>query len=380
MRIGIDGGSWTNRRGYGRFLQEIAKGLSENGESHEYVMFLDAAGAECFTPLPGFQTRVVALHEPIGTAASNDGNRSMLDLARMGRAVAKERLEVFLFPTVYSYFPLWTNIPNVVGIHDTIADRNPAFAFAGKRQEYFWKAKVRMAIWRASLVLTVSAYSGQCLESVYQVPSEKIRIVHEAASSRFCPPPDQTQREEYILYVGGISPNKNLATLIQAFGDSAARKKGWRLLLAGDVSDDGFRGCYNELVCLVSERSLDKSVEFLGYIPDGRLVDLYQRAGLFVLPSFDEGFGLPAVEAMACGTPVIASSGNAVAEVVGSAGICVSATDTEAFTKQIDRLAAEPELRARMSEQGVRRAERFTWKQAASDLLQVLQEARKQSS
>ena len=379
MRIGIDGGSWTNRRGYGRFLQEMAKALSESAERHEYVMFLDAAGAGCFKPLRGFETRVVTLREQIGTAASNDGNRPLLDLARMGRAVAKEPLDVFFFPTVYSYFPLWTGVPNVVGVHDTIADRNPAFAFAGKRQEYFWKAKVRIAIWRASLVLTVSAYSGQCLQNVYQVPPEKIRIINEAASARFCPPPDHAQRERFILYVGGISPNKNLATLIEAFGASAARKEGWRLLLAGDVSSDGFRGCYNELVQLVSKDSLDRAVEFLGYVPDDHLVHLYQRASLFVLPSFDEGFGLPAVEAMACGTPVIASSGNAVAEVVGSAGICVPATDAHAFTEQIDRVIADSELRAQMSEQGLRRAERFTWKQAASDLLQVLEEARKQS-
>lgn len=376
MRIGIDGGSWSNRRGYGRFLREIVQALAENAAQHEYVIFLDQAGADTFAPLNRFKTRVVSLTRQIGAAATNDGNRSLGDLARMGRAVARERLDVFFFPTVYSYFPLWTRVPSVVGIHDTIADRNPQFAFQGKRQELLWRTKVKWAIWNATLVMTVSAYSRECLESFYRVPPAKIRIVAEAASSKFRPPPAAHTRQPFLLYVGGISPNKNLATLIQSFHACEGRRRGWQLRLAGDYGNAGFRSCYNELLQLVRERGLTDSVEFLGYVSDSELIRLYQCAGLFVLPSYDEGFGLPAIEAMACGTPVLASSGNALAEVLGGAGICVPPSDAGALTVQMDRLISNPELRRKMSESGILRASLFSWKRAGSDLLDVLESAR----
>ena len=376
MRIGIDGGSWSNRRGYGRFLREMAKALSAAPIDHQYVLFLDRAGQDQFTHLNRFETRVVPLSQSISEAASNAGNRSLLDLARMGRAVARERFDVFFFPTVYSYFPLWNGTPSLVGIHDTIADRNPQFAFAGKRQELFWKAKVRLAIRSATLVMTVSEYSCECLENFYHVPRAKIRIVSEAASPQFHASADRSQRERFVLYVGGISPNKNLSTLIQAFALTQARSSGWRLLLAGDYVSDRFQGCYDELAGLIEQKGLGDSIEFTGYVPEDQLAKLYQNAGLFVLPSFDEGFGLPVLEAMACGTPVIASAGHALAEVMGDAGICVPASNPGALAFEIDRVVADPELQKRMSADGLRRASLFTWSQAALDLLQALGEAR----
>jgi glycosyltransferase involved in cell wall biosynthesis len=375
MRIGIDGGSWSNRRGYGRYLREIAQALSKAPAEHQYVLFLDDAGADQYTELDRFETRIVPLSQQIGTAASSDGARSLMDLARMGRAVSKEHLDMFFFPTVYSYFPLWRRIPTIVGIHDTIADRNPQLAFAGKRQELFWNLKVKMAIRSADLIMTVSGYSRRCLESFLRVPGQKIRVVSEAASARFHPPREGAARELFVLYVGGISPNKNLATLIRAFGLCEARRAGWRLLLAGDYQSDGFRGCYQELSELVQDQGLTPFVDFLGYVTDDELVDLYQRAGLFVMPSFDEGFGLPAVEAMASGVPVIASAGNALAELVGDAGICVETTDVRTFASQMDRVALNPDLQKQMSESGIARAALFTWKQSALDLLQLFDEA-----
>ena len=374
MRIGIDGGSWSNRRGYGRFLREIARALSEAPFDHDYILFLDQAGRDQFTHLNRFETRVVPLSQSISQAASNAGNRSLSDLARMGRAVARERLDVFFFPTVYSYFPLWNRTPSLVGIHDTIADRNPLFAFAGKRQELFWKAKVRLAIRNATLVMTVSQYSRKCLESFHHVPRAKIRIVSEAASRQFHAPADQNKRERFVLYVGGISPNKNLATLIEAFAMTEARGSGWRLLLAGDYVSDRFQGCYAQLAGLIEEKALGPSVEFTGYVPEDQLLKIYQSASLFVLPSFDEGFGLPVLEAMACGTPVIASAGHAVAEVIGDAGICVPPSDPSALAFEIDRVVADPDLQKRMSADGLRRASLFTWSQAALDLMQALED------
>jgi glycosyltransferase involved in cell wall biosynthesis len=376
MRIGIDGGSWSNRRGYGRFLREIVHAITRIPCDHDFTVFLDAATAREFAPLPHFQVREVTLSRSVSEAATSDGNRSPGDLFRMGRAVSKEPLDVFFYPTVYSYFPLWTRVPAVVGIHDTIADRNPHFSFATKRQEFLWKAKVRMALFQARLVMTVSEYSSRCLQDHYKVPNSRIRVVPEAASDRFEAPSLNSSREPFVLYVGGISPNKNLGTLIRAFaGLPDDRRSNWRLLLAGDYKSDGFQNCFQEMSALVRECGLQERVEFLGYVSDDDLVRLYQRASLFVMPSLDEGFGLPAVEAMASGTPVIVSDGNSLTEVVGSAGILFPAQDERALSDHMERVISNPQLWDHMSKLGIERAASFSWDHAARVLLNILEEA-----
>ncbi len=376
MRIGIDGGSWSNRRGYGRFLREVAQALSRLESEHRFVIFLDAASSRTFTPLPGFTVREVKLAHHIAEAATDSGNRSPADLLRMGRAVAGEPLDVFFFPTVYSWFPVWKRVPIVVGIHDTIADRNPRFAFAGRKQELLWKAKVRLALAQSRLVLTVSEYSRRCLQEHYGVAPERMRVVPEAASASFRSLPNGPDREKMALYAGGISPNKNLGTLVRAFAKlENEREAGWRLVLAGDFQSDGFKSCYQEIRTLVEDLGLRDQVEFPGYVTDEKLASLYQQAGLFILPSFDEGFGLPAIEAMASGTPVIVSEGNALVEVVGSAGLSFPVRDIEALAAAMRRVLGDAELRRTLSEAGIRRAAEFSWDQTARALLHVLGEA-----
>src|SRR5262249_31319378 len=156
----------------------------------------------------------------------------------------------------------------------------------------------------------------ECIGRVLGVPAWRIRVLYEAASRQFrhlngAGP----AREPFLLYVGGISPNKNLSTLIRAFHGLRTRRPNARLVLVGDYQSDGFKSCYAELKQMAISLGLDDRVQFTGYVPDEDLVAMYNRAGAFVMPSFDEGFGLPAVEAMACGAPVIVSSGNSLAEV-----------------------------------------------------------------
>ena len=343
----------------------------KSDRGHQFVMFLDRAAAREMLCLPPFSVIEVALTQPISEAAKHDGNRSPMDLLRMSYAVAKERLDVFFFPTVYSYFPLLRRVPTLMGIHDTIADRNPQFAFATPRQRLMWKAKMQAALYQADLVMTVSEYSRECLTGVHGISGERIRVVPEAAASRFHPPSADVARERFVLYVGGISPNKNLSTLVRAM---AFLNAGICLKLVGDYQSDGFRNCYSEIRSLAETLGLASRVEFIGFVPDDELVHLYQRASLFVLPSFDEGFGLPAIEAMASGVPVIVSQGNSLAEVVGNAGLTFRADDTDGLADSMNLILNDQELWLRLSEAGLRRAALYSWDRAASTLLDVLEE------
>lgn len=371
LHIGIDGGCWSNRRGYGRYARELLHAAVRAGGSHRFTIFLDSPPA---FPLPhGLEPVMVGARESVAEGARADSHRPIGDLWRMSRAVAAHRLDVFFFPSVYSYFPLLRSTRMVLGVHDTIADRNPQFAFASKRQELFWRWKVRLALLQADTVLTVSDYSRQCVEQTLGVSPARIRVVYEAASPVFRKFNPEDPRENFILYVGGISPNKNLAALVRAF--ASLKKRGdLKLMLVGDYQSDGFKGCYLELKDLVEKLGLSREVEFTGYIPDEQLCAMYNRARLFVLPSLDEGFGLPVMEAMACGAPVIIGSGNAMQEVAGDAAVAVDPRDEAALAGALERVLEDESHRADLAARSLRRAAEFSWDAAARSLLKIFEE------
>lgn len=371
MHIGIDGGCWNNRRGYGRYTRELLAAVMRVPGSNRYTIFLDSP-AEFPLP-PELKAIVVNTSQKVSESARADSRRSLADLCRMSRAVARHKLDLLFFPSVYSYFPVLRSTRMALGIHDTIADRNPRFAFESRKQELFWRWKVRLAIRQADRIVTVSEYSKRCVEQTLRVPASRIQVVHEAASPVFRKIDGIGGAGDFILFVGGISPNKNLAVLIRAFARMQSRN-GLRLLLVGDYRNDGFKGCHRELVALVESLGLDGKVVFAGYVPDPELCVLYNRARLFVLPSLDEGFGLPVLEAMACGAPVVIASGNAMEEVAGDAAVAVDSRDEGALAAALDRALNDESYRAGLAERSLRRAAQFSWDIAARSLLNTFEE------
>jgi alpha-1,3-rhamnosyl/mannosyltransferase len=379
MQVGIDGGCWSNQRGYGRVLRELMKALGETDVSNHYTVYLDSSSYPLFDLKGPFEARRVATSQGVTESATAGSHRSPRDLVRMSLAV-REPLDLFFFPSVYSYFPLMRRIPVVVGIHDTIADRNPQFSFSSKKAEWLWHAKVRLAIAQADTILTVSQYSKRSIAEWFHVPADRIAVMQEAASAQFCVREFEAPPLPFALYVGGISPNKNLALLIRAFARSRARSQGAQLLLVGDYRSDRFKGNYTELKALVAALEVGCQVVFTGFVPDEELCRLYNTCTLFVMPSLDEGFGLPAIEAMACGRPVIVSSGNSLEEVVGDAGLTVDPHSVEELTAAMDRLFSSDDLRQTLGKRAIRRAREFSWEGAARQLLEAFEQARRSAS
>lgn len=369
MRIGIDGATWTNRRGYGRFLRELVRAVAEIDRRNEYVILLDSS-ADPDDPWPApFTPRFVSTGRSVGEAATAAGRRSLGDLLRMSRAALREKLDVFFYPTVYSWFPLVQRIPTVVGVHDTMAENRPRDAFATPWNERLWRWKVAGALSRAALCLTVSDFSRRSIERVYGFPPERIRTVAEAPAGAFRPA--EVEREDFVLYAGGLSPNKNLETLVRAF----ARTRANRLVLAGDAATDGFKSSARELRALVGELGVGERVEWTGWIPDERLADLYRRAALFVMPSWEEGFGLPALEAMACGAPTAVSGGGALEEISGGAAALFDPARPDELATLIDNLLGDPERRRELSRKALARAADFSWRETARGVVACLEEA-----
>ena len=388
MRIGVDACCWSNRRGFGRFTRELLTALLEVDGRNEYLFFADRetaaesawpAGAE----LIAAPTRVAPTR-----AASADGRRSARDLWALSREVLRRRVDLFFFPAVYSYFPVFNRAKVVVTIHDLIADRRPELVFPATRQKLFWKLKQNLALRQSDLILTVSEYSRRQILDYFRLPDSRVRAISEAARPAFTRRLRDGEaahvlaryglapRDRFLLYVGGISPHKNLGTLVEALSRLRAEAgfADLRLLLVGDYAGDAFHSDYAALRGRIARLGLGSQVSFAGFVPDDDLVYLYNAAQALALPSFDEGFGLPAVEAMACGTPVIASERGSLPEVLGDAGLYFDPESVAELAGRLRDVLGDAALRERLGGAGLARSRLFTWEQAARDTVAAFEE------
>lgn len=386
MKIGIDASCWSNKRGFGRFTRELLEALIIEDSKNEYLFFVDRETAET-DEFPVKVKKIVANTEFSPTqAASAESSRSAKDLWAMSREVLKHKIDIFFSPAVYSYFPIFNRTKIIVTLHDVIADHHPELIFPNKKSHLFWRLKQNIAIRQASLILTVSENAKEQIIEYFNLPESRLRVITEAARSVFTILPhdekmnEALQRhhlkkdEKFLLYVGGISPHKNLNTLIDAF----QRLDGVKLVLVGDYKDDPFFSAYPALKKQVEELGLTEKIFFAGFVEDIDLAYLYNAATLVVLPSLEEGFGLPAVEAMACGTPVAASNRGSLPEVLGDAGVFFEPLDVENMADVIKQILNDNARRKEMSRTGLNRSKQFMWKKAATDLLAIFDELAKQ--
>lgn len=389
MRIGIDASCWSNRRGFGRFTRELLTSLAALQTGDEYVVFVDRQTADQAAFPTGWRVSVGATREAPSRAAAADGRRSLRDLWVMRRLVEREPLDVMFFPAVYSYFPIGGRVPCLVTFHDVIAETLPHLVFQTRRSRLFWNLKCRSALRRSRLLLTVSEASRRGLAEHFGVRADRIRILPEAASAAFRPM-DTTSAahraalerhrvgpgERFLLYVGGISPHKNIDTLIEAFGRLGDDRSfgDVRLVLVGDYSGDVFRTCHAELSRQAARLGVDGRVHFPGYVPDEDLAHLYSAATAFVFPSYLEGFGLPAVEAMACGAPVIASNRGSLPEVLDGAGGLFEPHDVTTLVDCLRRVLQDEAYQGELRARSLRRARDFSWEQSARQTVDLFHE------
>ena len=388
MKIGIDACCWANKRGFGRFTRELLDALLKLDKANEYLFFIDSNTGDV-EDFPSRAKLVVAKTEYSAVnAASADGRRSLSDLWAMTREVYKHKVDVFFFPAVYSYFPLLNRTKTVVTIHDMIADRHPDMVFPSRKSKFFWKLKQNLAIRQADVIATVSENSRKEIAEYFRIPKTKLRVISEAARPVFrtlagtngfasaLSKYDLAPGERFLLYVGGISPHKNLKTLITAFKQMLDHRAvdQPKLILVGDYENDPFFSAYPDLKRQVSDLGLDGKVFFTGFVPDEDLAYLYNAATMLVFPSFEEGFGLPAIEAMACGTPVAASCTGSLPEVLGDAGRFFDPSDSDSMSMVIKSLLADEPARRNMRDSGLARSQKFQWKRAAEETLAIFNE------
>jgi glycosyltransferase involved in cell wall biosynthesis len=367
MLFGFDAKrAFQNATGLGNYSRDVLRILAERHPGHRYL---------------AYGPRLVAGKLPPGVEARGPDagwSRVAPGLWRVaGLAGQLERDEVALFHGLSNELPLRierTGVRSVVTIHDLIFERFPGLYRAADRRIYRWK--FRSAAERAGLVIAVSEQTRQDLVDLYQVPPERVRVVYQGCHPVFQAPPAPGGTEEavrrlglperYLLSVGTVERRKNLGTLVRALPGLP----GLPLLVAGRET------AYADEVRREARRlGVEDRVRFLGSgLPVADLAALYRRCAVFVYPSIFEGFGIPIVEALFCGAPVVTSAGGVFPEAGGPGSAYVDPADPDALRQTLADILADEGRRGAMRAAGLEHARRFTDDAIARGLLGVYQE------
>jgi len=359
------------RAGMARYSESLVRALlHHHGQQHHFGLFYNRdRGTSPLAGLEGMPTRTVhAGYKPwrmavwLGHLAGINFNRLLPDA------------ELF-HATEHLLMPLH-GIPTVLTVHDLIYHLFPTYH---KRLNY-WYLNAAMPLFakRADALITISESSKRDLVRTYGVPPDKITVIYEAASPQFSPaPPPRVAEvksryglpERYLLALGTIEPRKNLLRLVNALHLLRQDDPSLCLVIVGSAG-----WLYQDFFSHLEKLDEPRSVLLSGYVPDPDLSAIISGAAVYVLASLYEGFGLPILEAMACGTPVVCSNTSSMPELGGNAARYFDPTDTESIARAIAAVLTDADLRAEMRERGLEQAASFSWRRAAEKTLAVYEQ------
>jgi glycosyltransferase involved in cell wall biosynthesis len=384
MRVGVDATSWVSRRGFGRFMRNAVGRLVELDADTEYVFFIDDASADSARLPERAAVRHVPLSRRSAEAAAAGSSRSVRDLLRLSGAVRRERLDAFLFPSLYTWFPV-IGTPTVVGIHDTMIEDLPDLTVPRWRERVAVNVKHRAGIRLASALFTVSEFSRRSIAARFRISPDRLHLVPEAPDPVFAPRCGDALRcglalagigpdDRFFLFFGGISPHKNVEALIDAYAMLRAERGSAvpLLVLVGELESSAYLSSAASVRQRIARHDLGQSVRLPGYVSDETLACLCTAATAVVLPSLAEGFGLPAVEAAACGAPLALSELEAHRETMGEAALYFPPDDVEALAATLALLDRDEQLRRRLSTSALAAVAGRTWDAAAHALARVI--------
>jgi glycosyltransferase involved in cell wall biosynthesis len=290
----------------------------------------------------------------------------------------RDRVEIFLSPSSY-ILPLFLSKKTriITTVHDLVAF---LFKFHNKKAKIIEKICLKWTLKKSDTILAVSSSTKKDLLDHFKVEPKKIKVVYCSASEEFKPVNKEGLKdfikktnlpEKFFLSVGTLEPRKNHVNLIKAFAHISKKYSDQHLIIVGKEGW-GFEEIYKE----VERNNLKNSVHFLGYLSGKSLVSLYNLAEAFVFPSIYEGFGIPPLEAMKCGCPVIVSNNSSLPEVVADAGILVKPEDVNSIALAMEKIIRTPELREEMIKKGLSQSKKFSWEKSSRVVLNLFQDLR----
>jgi len=378
VQIGIN--AWFLRQettGSGQYLRHLLCEFAAAGDSHRYTLFFSRAqpGHAALLDLSPQRLRQMTLTTPFDRC---NENLTKLWFEQVAVPCAARRLGLDLLHVPYWGSPLRPTTPTIVTLHDVIPLLLPAYRGGVLVRAY--TRLVGAAARRADFVLTDSVASQQDIVRHLGIPTRRVRTVFLAPDARFCPVTapamlaalrqKHSLPDRYLLYLGGFDQRKNVPVLLQAFARFQDRQSEARLVVAGKLpgEDSAF---FPDPRRIARELDVGEAVQLVGGVPDEEKPALYAGAVTFVFPSRYEGFGLPPLEAMACGTPVIGSTAASLPEVIGDGGLLVPPDDVDALAEAMSRLWNDADLRATLRQRALAHAASFRWTRTACETLKV---------
>jgi glycosyltransferase involved in cell wall biosynthesis len=378
MKIGIDARFLTHPQpgGFKTYTRNLITALAGIDTENEYILYTDRLPVDQSDPpgQPNFSARVVpGLLPVIGMPW-----REQVGLARQ---VTRDRIDIFHSPCLTA--PLNLACPLVITVHDMIWAFPEKYSQSGSwsiKREFmalYNRLVPKYAIRRASAIITVSLVSKNNIIELLGLNADLIFVTHEAAGSSFQLIRDVNSIEsmrrnydlcsDYILALGAADPRKNIKTLIQAYGLLSEELRGKYQLVI--VWTHPFLA--DEISKQVEELGLMNHVRFLRQVSNDDLAMLYTAASLFVFPSHYEGFGLPLLEAMACGAPVIAADNSSIPEIVGEAALLFDAQDVNEMSSVMHQVLTDETVKMRLQKDGLKRSAQFSWNMCGRETIAV---------
>ena len=362
-RIAIDyTPAYEQGGGIGRYVRELIAALARQPADFEYRLFVSGAGQ--LLPLPGshFQWRPTRI-SPRWLARIWQRAQLPLPVEAFTGAIDLYHATDFVLPP--------TRARSLLTVHDLSFVRVPEAASPALKA--YLDVVVPRSVRRANHVLADSQATKDDFIALYGTPPEKVTVLLSGVDARFRPVSNPAVRGKYklpqrpfIFSVGTVQPRKNYARLIQAL--ALLRQRGVDLAL---VISGGRGWLEDPIYAAIDEAKMREFVHFIGFADDADLPALYSAARVTAIPSLYEGFGLPVLESMACGTPVLTSNVSSLPEVAGDAALTVDPTDVDALANQLDRLVHDEALRSDLTAKGLARAQTFTWDRSAAQLHEI---------
>ncbi|MEX2493496.1 MAG: glycosyltransferase family 1 protein [Nitrospirales bacterium] len=362
MRIGFDAGPiLSSYSGIGQYVRGLFPAMFNLSQASEWVGYTSSK----------ISADVFPLHSHVSWKYPE---------SRWGfRLVSPKQDRLQIFHGTNFKAPDYGQQRTVVTIHDLWLSRNPQYS-----KKLFGEAiatwKLGLRAKRVSRIIAVSQFSAREIQEVFDLPSEQIAVIYHGCSPDMFLEREVRKFQEirarlqiparpYILFVGGAEPRKNHRVLFEAFSRSATLVKSYSLVAVGEVQTRGA-----SLVGTARQLGISDFVCCPGYVSIDDLRMLYSHAEAFVFPSLYEGFGIPLLDAMACGVPIITGTGSALPEVAGEAALYVNAQDPDQLSAELEGLVSDRGLQERLRSKGFERVKQFTWDRAAQETLTLYQE------
>jgi glycosyltransferase involved in cell wall biosynthesis len=363
LRIAIDASTISTQGGPRTYVLGLLDALFRIDKENDYIVFYnDPVHLGCFP-----QAREIVL------SGKNPLARLWREHVMLPLACRREQVDLLHCPK--SAIPFWSPCPTVVTLHDLIPLRHPETEKFAAR--LYWRLQIPIAARRSSFIITDSEHARAEIIADFQIAPERIKAImlgFNPAMLEWREPADAAAVRlkyglplGYILYVGTIQPRKNIDTLIEAYYRLTQQRKEMPKLVI--VGRKGW--LYDKLFARIAELGLVDKILFTGFVSDEELPYIYDGASAFAYLSLFEGFGLPPLEAMACGVPVITSNTTSLPEVVGDAGVAVSPADVDKVAAAIARVLDDAGFATLLGQKGRERARLFSWEAAAQKTLEI---------